>query len=91
MWDMILDWVALVSRQFWSEVSSMMPDPPPELAGACGAIAGAADWLSPAAGFVPWAAMAVALGFLLTGLVVGIGIMTARIVASFATLGGGGT
>lgn len=91
MWDILLDWIESVVVAFWAGINALIPAVPQQVQDACQGIAAAADWLRPLAFYVPWQALGVALGFVVTGAVVGVGIIVARIGASFATVGGGGT
>lgn len=90
MWDAILRWVSDRALELFGAVDAMVPAPPPELAGACGTLAAALDWLSPVTGFLPFGQLAVALVILAAGVAAGVAILLTRIAASFATLGGGG-
>lgn len=91
MWNPLFDWLRSIAQGFWALLQTLIPAPPPALADACAAIAAAGAWLSPVLGFAPWQALAGALGIVLACALAGLGIVLARIVASFASAGGGGT
>lgn len=72
-----------------SYVNGLIPAPPAQMVGACGQLRSYATQSSWVTALVPTWAISIAGGALVACIVASLAIRIARIVASFATLGGG--
>lgn len=70
-------------------IDDLIPAPPQVLDSACDAMGEAGTYMSQLSFAVPWAALGIGIGILLTAVGVSTAIRTARIVASAASGGGG--
>lgn len=91
MWDWLIGWLTDRGNEAVAAVAGLIPAVPPEVTAACSSIAAAVAWVAPVGWIVPFEALAVALGLIVIGMVAGLAIITVRILASYFTLGGGGT
>ena len=69
----------------------LIPPVPPAIAEACAQVAAAVGWLGPVMAFAPWQALVIGLGLMISGALIGLGVLIARIGLSVFLLGGGGT
>ena len=78
-----------VGQSTMALVDRSVPEVPAPVRSMCADLAGVSAWLGPIASVVPWVSIAVGLGLWLLGLGAGVAIKLVRIVASFASFGGG--
>lgn len=90
IWDWLLGWVADLSEWAGQQLAALVPPVPSWLSSLPGVIAQVAGTLAKAGHWFPVELVAPVLVVVVGAWIAGLAIKVVRIVASFATLGGGG-
>ena len=90
IWNWLMDWVANLVEWLGAQLAAMVPPPPGWLLSLPAQIQGVTVYVAQAGHWFPVGLLAPVLVVVVACWIAGIAIKVVRIVASFATLGGGG-